>query len=320
MIYGVVLAAGGGTRLQPVSLSRPKATVPVCGRLLIERVLDALAEAGCEKFVIVVGDPGDAVADVCRAWAGRRPLAFAVQTARRGMAHALLQAAPQLDARFVLSACDSLVPPGDVAALVGHHERLGAAATLSLLRVPDPVKLARSGVVAWDGTWIRRIIEKAPPGAQPSDVASLPLYVFEQEFVELLPQVKLSPRGELELQDAIAELIARTGRVTGRLSEQRWQVTTADDLRVINQQFLALGETREDARAVCLPPVHVGAGAQLGAGVRLGPDAVVEDGAVIGDGAVVRRAVVLRDAVVPAGAVVEDEVVAPEAVSPTPAD
>lgn len=320
MIYGVVLAAGGGTRLQPVSLTRPKATVPVCGRLLIERVLDALADAGCERFVVVVGEPHDEVAEVCRAWAGDRPLSFAIQTERRGMAHALLQAAPQIHGRFVLSACDSLIPPGDVAELVAHHERLGAAATLSLLRVNDPIKLSRSGVVAWDGTWIQRIIEKAPPAEQPSDVASLPLYVFESEFLDLLPQVKLSPRGELELQDAIAAWIARTGKVTGRLSAQRWQVTTAEDLRVINEQFLTLGETRSDARATCEPPVHVGEGAVLGDHVRLGPYAVIEDGATVGDGAVVRRSVVLRDAVVEAGAVINDAVVAPGVPSPSPAD
>lgn len=315
MIQGVVLAAGSGTRLKPISLSRPKATVPVCGRLLVERVLDSLAEAGCEQFVVVVASPDDAVARVCRGWAGHRPLQFAVQAERRGMAHALLQAAPLLHHRFVLSACDSLVPPGDVAALVAHHDACGASATLSLIRQPDPVAAAKSATVAFEGPWIRGILEKAPPGRQLSDLASLPLYVFEPEFVELLPQVNPSPRGELELQDAIAAWIDATGRVTGRLSNARWQVTDADDLLRINQQFLALGQTRDDPRAVCEPPVYIGAAARLGTGVRLGPDVVVEDGATVGDGAVLRRAVVLRDAVVPAGAVVEREV-----LSPAPAD
>ena len=318
MIQGVVLAAGGGTRLAPVSLARPKATVPVCGRLLIERVLDSLVEAGCESFVIVVGDPEDEVAAVCRAWAGERPLSFAVQRERKGMAHALLQAAPQLTSTFVLSACDSLVPPGDVARLVAHHRSNQAAATLSLLHVPDRDRLRKSGVVAWDGTWISRIIEKPKPGQEPSSLASLPLYVFERDFLDLLPQVELSERGELELQSAIQAYIDQTGKVTGRLSEQRWQVTTSADLVLINRQFLDLGETRDDERATCLGPVHIDAEAELGRNVVIGPEAVVEAGVTVGDGARIEQAVVLRDSVVPAGAVVRETVVVP--IAATPAD
>lgn len=308
---GVVLAAGSGTRLRPVSLTRPKATVPVCGRSLIERVLDSLATAGCDRFVVVVATLDDGVADLCRRWANGRPLEFAIQAERRGMGHALLQAAPRLDRRFILSACDSLVPPADVAGLVACHTAHDAVATLSLLRVADPAARARAASVAFDEPWIREIIEKAPPEAQLSDLVSLPLYVFEPDLLTLLPAITPSPRGELELQSALRELLITTGRVAGRLCEERWQVTSTDDLLAINRQFLALGETQTDPRAKGEPSVHVGRGAHLGFDIWLGPDVVVEDGAAIGDAATLRNAVVLRDAVVPPGEFIENQVVAP---------
>ncbi len=312
-MQGVVLAAGAGQRLRPVSLTRSKATVPICGRALIEHVLDSLRAAGITDFVIVVREPDDDVTRCCRVWAGGSTVRFCVQAERRGMAHALLQALPLLTGPCVLSACDSIVEDEFVRRLLAHHAEREALATLALKRVVDREAIRRTAVVAQRGGWITSIVEKPAPDEAPSDMGSLPLYVLEPALFDLLPEVEPSPRGELELQDALTLLIQRQGRVTGLETQRRWQVTDAADLLALNRAFLAAGHTRREPRAACVMPVHVAVGAEIGEGARIGPEAVLEAGCTIGAGAVVRRAVVLSGAEVPPGALVEDRVVTPAA-------
>lgn len=310
-MQAVVLAAGAGRRLRPVTLDRSKATVPVCGRAMIEWVLESLAEAGIGEFVVVVQDPGDDVADCCRHWAGSRPLTFAIQAERRGMAHALLQAAPHLTGGFVLSACDSIVGTHVVRGLIEQYQAGGVSGVLALEQLDSPERIRQTGIVGLDGPRVSVIIEKPEPEEAPSSLASLPLYVFSNRILELLPCVPLSKRGELELQDAIAMLINCDGGVGWRLADRRWQVTTVDDLLALNREFLSHGQTRADDRAECLAPVYVDPLAELGSGCRIGPNAVLEAGCRVGDGARIQNAVVLRGAVIEPGRAVANEAVAP---------
>lgn len=307
-----MLAAGAGRRLRPVTLSRSKATVPVVGRPMITWVLDSLAAAGADDFVVVVQAVGDDVTECCMAWADGRPIRFAMQPERLGMAHALLQAVPWLTGSFVMSACDSLVPDEVVAELVRAHRARGAAATLTVQRVARREDLRKTGVVTLNGDLIGGIVEKPEPDEAPSDLASLPLYVFEPELLDHLSGVQRSPRGEYELQDAIAALIAEGRPVAPFTVTRRWQVTGTDDLLAINRAFLDRGRRRPDPRAECRGPVYVAPGAKLADRVVVGPYAVLEDGCRIETGATIREAVVLKGAVVAAGATVAGRVVTPE--------
>jgi bifunctional UDP-N-acetylglucosamine pyrophosphorylase/glucosamine-1-phosphate N-acetyltransferase len=313
-VEGVVLAAGAGKRLRPVTLERSKATVPVCGRSMIERVLDSLAGAGIDDFVVVVADVNDEVAEVCRQWANGRPLHLAAQPVRNGMAGALKCAVPYLHGPFVLSACDSLVDTEQVAKLLAHHRTARPLATLALSRLPSLEAVRTTGVVALDGSKVTQIVEKPEPHEAPSDIASLPLYAFAPEVLQVLHQVPLSKRGEYELQDAIRLLIGLDGGVSGVHTAGRWQITDAADLLAINHEFLRRGEVREDGAARCVGPVHIEPGVELGEGCSVGPWAVLEAGCRVGDGATIRESVVLRDASIAAGSLVEGCVVAPEDV------
>lgn len=308
-MQGVVLAAGAGRRLRPVTLDRSKATVPVAGRLMIERVLDSLADAGIEEFVVVVQDREDDVSNVCRAWAGQRPLELVVQAERLGMAHALLQALPRLRGPFILSACDSVVEPESVCALLAAHAGSDAVATLALERVTNVERIPHTAIVTVADDWVTSIVEKPRIEEAPSDIGSMPLYVFGTRVLDYLPEVQPSPRGEYELQDAIARLIREDGRVRGVVLPRRWQITTVDDLLAINRAFLDRGETACDGHTECAMPVHVGPGVELGTGCRIGPYAVLESGCRVGPGAWVHDAVVLSGSVVPAGATVSGAVV-----------
>jgi NDP-sugar pyrophosphorylase family protein len=320
-MQGVLLAAGKGTRLQPLTLVRSKVMAPVAGRPLGARVADLLVAQGIRELVVVVSSDDAEVRPYFADHAGFGvPVRFVEQAERKGMAHALGLAAPLITGDFIMSACDNLVDASHLGEMVATHQHAKAAATLSLMAI-DRAQASKTGIVEWDHRFVRRIVEKPSPEEAPSNISSLPLYLFSPELLALLPLIQPSARGEYELQDAIQMLIERTGRVRGVLTATRQQVTTAADLLALNLECL----DRDPALCVCspplpedvtlIPPVVIEAGVEIGPGAVLGPRVYVESGARIGAGARLCDSLILRGAEVAARQSVNGAVVAPDPVA-----
>jgi glucose-1-phosphate thymidylyltransferase len=317
-MQGVILAAGKGKRLQPVTPARTKAMAPVAGKPIVARVLDLLVQTGVQDLILLVS-PDDE--EIVPYFDQHRPpgvkLTFVVQHERLGMAHALGLVAPHLHGDFIMSACDNLVPPEHLAAMVATHHQMQANATLSLMEI-DIAESASTGIVEWQARTqklIRRIVEKPQPAEAPSNVSSLPLYVFSPKILELLPAVKPSKRGEYELQDAIQLLIDRCSDVTGVLTPVRWQLTNVADLLELNRHYLTVEAPDNQPNQQLfdgiqiIPPVRIDAGCVLEAGCTIGPYVYLEAGCRVGAGAQIENAILLRNTVVAAGSTISDTVV-----------
>ena len=318
-MQGVILAAGKGKRLQPVTPARTKAMAPVAGKPIVARVLDLLVQTGVQDLILLVS-PDDE--EIVPYFEQHRPpgvkLTFVVQHERLGMAHALGLVAPYLQGDFIMSACDNLVPPEHLAAMVANHRHEQASATLSLMEI-DIAESASTGIVEWQDSaqkFIRRIVEKPQPAEAPSNVSSLPLYVFSPKILELLPAVKPSKRGEYELQDAIQLLIDRCGGVTGVLTPVRWQLTNVADLLELNRHYLTVesvdGQSDQhwvDNGVHLIPPVRIDADCVLESGCTIGPYVYLEAGCRVGAGAHIENAILLRNTVVATGSTISDTVV-----------
>ncbi len=144
-MQAVILAAGKGTRLLPITQARSKAMVPVLGRPLVELAAMPFVDNGIHDFIFVISRDDTEITDYfesrCALDIAPR---FVIQEERLGMAHALGLAAPLIRGRFVVSACDSLIDSSHVRDLL--DAAVGADAVLSLLEV-EPELVTRSGVV-----------------------------------------------------------------------------------------------------------------------------------------------------------------------------
>ncbi|MCL6430661.1 MAG: NDP-sugar synthase [Anaerolineae bacterium] len=316
-MQGVILAAGKGSRLHPITLKRSKAMLPILGRPMVERVMETIRANGIRDFILVVsGDDRDIVryfADECAVDVQVR---FVVQEERLGMADALRRAAPLINGPFLLSACDNLTSPehvGDLLACRRAHPE--SAAVLSVMPIPDE-EIGRTGIVALTDGRVTRIVEKPSRAQAPSNIASLPLYVFSPRILDHLPNVRLSPRGEYELQDAIQALIDEGGPVYPVFIERRLTVTGPADLLAINKHYLMAGGDRPQLAPFTvgpnthlITPLRIEEGTVIGRDSVIGPRVYIERDCRIGDGVGLRDAVVLRGAVVPDGASIANEVV-----------
>ncbi len=298
-MIGVILAAGRGSRMRGLTKNRPKAMLPVAGKPIIARVVEQLQAADIARIIIVVSADD---AHLRPYFAAHPPenvsLTFAVQPYAGGMAHALLQAAPHIDAPFVVTACDSLYPRTFYAELTAAHRAQSSPATLAVMALP-PAVIPRASSVEIVGDRVVRIVEKPAPEDAPSNIASLALYVFEPILLHHLRGVSVSARGEMELQDAIQMLMTAAGGVGYVQTPWRWELTTPADLLEVNLWWL---NQAPDS-------VVVDGGASLPADISLGPAVYIEAGASVGAGAVIRHSVILRDGVVSAGETVENRLV-----------
>ena len=316
MMQGVILAAGKGSRLHPITLRRSKAMVPILGKPLVERVMEDLYANGVTDFVLVVS-PDDR--DIARYFQRESTLdadvRFVYQIERLGMADALRRAVPLLEGDFILSACDNLTSAENVGRmLAAWNAEPRPDAVLSLMPVSRD-QVSNTGIVELDGEWVTRIVEKPAPDQAPSNVSSLPLYCFGRVMLELLPEVELSSRGEYELQDAIQMLVERNGKVRGVFVERRLTVTGPADLLNINRLYLLSGDDRPQLapntvgpNTRLITPLRIESGVVIGPDCTIGPNVYIERDCHIGTGSYIRDAVILRDAQVPDGSRVVDQV------------
>ena len=215
----VILAAGKGTRLRPLTEDKPKVLVEVDGRPLIEYAFDALIDAGVSECVVVVGYASDLIVDRYGDAYEGVPITYAHQHEQLGLAHALVTAEPYVDDDFVLMLGDNVFEAnlGDVI----DRRAEGADAALLVEEVPWE-EASRYGVcdTTEDGE-ITRVVEK--PDDPPSNLVMTGFYVFTPAIFHACHLVQPSDRGEYELPDAI-DLLIRSGRTVDAVRMDGWRI------------------------------------------------------------------------------------------------
>ncbi len=311
-MQAVILAAGKGKRLHPITATRTKAMAPILGIPIVERVLEPFVEQDINDFVLVTSPDDDEIrAHFRKARFKHLEITLVEQPKPLGMAHALSQAIPHIHCDFVLSSCDNLVPKTDIQNVLSHWDsEPRAQAILTLLPVPTEA-LHRVGVVVLEGEWIQQIIEKPGPEKAPSNIASTPLYCFQQGFLKYVSEVQPSPRGEYELQEAIQMLIENEGHVRGVHINSRIDLTKPADLLEINKHYFAPEYEICDSpfeETVFLPPYHIETGVTFGVNCSVGPNVYIERDCILGDNVRVDNAVILRERNVPCDSHIRDQV------------
>lgn len=270
-MQGVVLAAGRGTRFQPLTAVGPKPLQPVCNKPIIQYQLEAMRDAGIRDVAIVIGPTSRAIADYFGngQWLGM-VLTYVEDPNPAGIASSLSYAEPWISGPFALFLGDIFM------ALDGFDAALalmdGGAAGVVVVREDsaDHVRQNFSVDLHPDGR-IRRVIEK--PADPPTLLKGIGLYVFTPAIFDAIRRTPRSAlRNEVELTDAIQTLVGM-GLPVYPSQCVKWDinVTRPEDLLACNLKLL-----RElEQQSLVGPGAQVHAGAQLLDSV-VGNDAVVE--------------------------------------------
>ena len=202
----VVLAAGEGVRLQPVTATRPKHLIRVGGKPILEYCFDALKASGIVEVIVVTHYMGDAI----RQYFGDGEelglkITYVEQAEMLGTGNAVSVVEPYVDGDFVLVYGDLLFVPEAVANVLKLYEAEKPAAVVAVVPVEKPESYGVVEIAA--GKTVKAIVEKPALGEAPSNLANAGIYVFSKEVFDKLRQTKASVRGEWELTDALSLFI-----------------------------------------------------------------------------------------------------------------
>jgi glucose-1-phosphate thymidylyltransferase len=278
-VKGLILSGGKGTRLRPLTYTSAKQLVPVANKPVLFYGIEAIANAGITEIGIVVGDTQAeiraAVGDGSR-WGVR--VQYIEQDAPRGLAHAVKISRDYIgDQPFVMYLGDNLLNRG-ITHFVQEFDREKPAAQILLTRVPDPQQF---GVAELRDGKVVRLVEK--PKEPIGDLALVGVYMFGPEVFESVNRIKPSFRNELEITDAIQDLIDRGLTVRPHLVDGWWKDTgKLEDMLEANRLILETFERRIEG--------------------SVDGESRIEGKVVVEPGAVIERSVVRGPAIIGRGA------------------
>ncbi len=236
---GVILAAGKGSRLYPVTHVIPKPLLPLANRLTLEYAFDQLKSLDVTDICLVVGENEPKMRAALGDGSGFGvKLSYVVQTEPKGLAHALGFAKDFVAGEdFVLYLGDAIYGGSFVPFKKQFEE--GGCANLSLVKkVPDP---SRFGVANLEGDRIVKLVEK--PKEPQSDMAMAGTYFFGPQIWGVLPSLPPSARGEYEITDAIQALINNGETVLAGFFEGEWFDSGTLDSYLEVSEYLTKGES-----------------------------------------------------------------------------
>lgn len=268
----VIMAAGKSTRTYPLTLTRPKALLPVLNKTILEHQLDALVGL-VDGVVMVVGYKGEMI----RARFGDRyrslSIEYVEQTDQRGTGHAVLLCEPFIDGPFMAMNGDDLFAPQDLA-------QLAAAEQAALVKQVDDPRLYGIYEVTSEGRVIR-LVEK--PKVVFSNLTNIGVYKFTRAVFDVLKNTPLSERGEIEITSAV-QTLAQTSDFRVVQADGYWlPIGYPWHLLDANAYLLANHFTPEILGDVS-PAAHLSGAVSVGKGTLIRPGVVIDGPVCIGEG------------------------------------
>ena len=280
---GLILSGGKGTRLRPLTFTSAKQLVPVANKPVLFYGIETLAAAGIREIGIVVGDTRAEIEAAVRDGAQWGvTVTYIAQDAPRGLAHAVLIAEPFIgNDPFVMYLGDNLLAKG-IVPFVQEFATTRPAAQILLTPVPHPEQY---GVAETDGDRVVRLVEK--PKLPRSNLALVGVYMFGPAIFDSVRRIRPSFRNELEITDAIQDLIDRGLEVRRHVVDGWWKDTgRLEDMLEANRLILDTltpridgtvdGESRIEGKVVVEPGAVISGSVIRGPAI-IGHDARIRD-------------------------------------------
>jgi len=285
-LKAVVLAAGKGVRLWPLTENRSKHMIPVAGKPIVEHVISAIRSAGIRSIVLVTRYRSELVK---KHIGNGSKLGVAVdyvdQPDISGTASAISMAQDQVGSNdFLVAYGDLVVTPRAIKRVVDTYRKKGRKPTIGLIPVSRPESY---GMAKVSGDLLTEIIEKPSQSQSPSNLANTGIYVLNPTIFDHLQTTLRSGRGEFEITDTISSL-AKTGTSVAwaRIDPSDWQdIGKPWDVLAANARLLARSKRRIAGRIEEGAKVTGQVTIEKGALIRTGT--VIEGPARIGEGAVI---------------------------------
>lgn len=315
----VILAAGEGWRLRPITSTRPKHLIPIGGKPLLDHMLSALRNAGFKEILIVVHYGSD---KITKHFGNGSNFGLKIEYVHQphviGTADATKLSERYVEDDFLLVYGDLFISSNVINRVLDVYKRsknLSPRPTVTMGAVPVE-NIENYGVMKIRGSYVIDIIEKPVPGTVESNLINAGVYVFSTEIFEAIKNTKVSPRGELEITESIRYLM-RKGKpvIFAKIPRNEWlDVGNPWDFLEANRRALSSLKTeirgKVEEGAYIHGPVYVGERARvrsgsyiegpvfIGGGSDIGPNCHIKAHTSIGKNVRIGNACEIRNSII----------------------
>jgi UDP-N-acetylglucosamine diphosphorylase/glucosamine-1-phosphate N-acetyltransferase len=292
-VKAVILAAGEGVRLQPITSTRPKHLIEVAGKPLLGRCLDAVRTAGINETLIVVHYMADAIREYFGDGEERGlRIEYAEQEAVLGTGNAVSLAESYVKDDFLLLYGDLLFSTEVVKEVIAEHEKEKPTATIAVTPVENPEDY---GIVELESEkYVKRIVEKPSRKEALTNLANAGVYVLSTEIFEKARKTSRSARGEWEITDALSLLLKEKKPILAVQTPSEdwidigkpWNLLEANRWALTRMEHHVYGRIENGAHLI--GPVTVAEKARIRSGAYVEGPAFVDEGSDIGPNCYIR--------------------------------
>jgi len=315
---GIILHGGHGTRLRPLTHTGPKQLLPIANKPMSQYCIESIREAGITDIVIIIGGLG---ANKVRDYYGNGEnfgvnITYIEQDEPRGIAHAIRLCKEFVNnEKFLVFLGDNIIQK-PIADFVENFNKSDYDATILLCEVDNP---SRFGIADVENEKIVKITEK--PKKPTSNLAVTGIYLLTPLIFEVIDNLKPSWRNELEITDALDNLLKQNDNIGYETITDYWKDTgTPEDILNANRQVLEhiCNQTEYSivdessmtiAPAFLSDPCIIGKNCKIDEAACIGPNVSIGDNTIISSDVVIENSIIMSDCKIDGGLNIRNSII-----------
>ena len=309
----IILSAGEGSRMRPLTLTKPKTMLPVAGKPIIQYNIESLKNNGITDILLIVrykeeivrnyfGDGSDFGVNI----------SYKTQKDFLGTANAISYAKDFIDDSIIVLNGDIILDEEIIQEMIEKYDGLTPDTLMLLTEVEDP---SAFGVVEIEDGNIKSIVEKPKQGEAPSNLVNAGIYIFNEDIFDKIDKTEISQRGEYEITDSVSMQIQDNKVVIGHKTSKDWiDVGRPWELIEINEGLISElktqikgkiedeafihGEVFLDEGSVIKAGVYIEGNVYIGKNCDIGPNSYIRGNTYFGDNVHVGNAVEIKNSII----------------------
>ena len=319
---GIILHGGHGTRLRPLTHTGPKQLLPIANKPMSQFCLEAIAETGIKEIAIIIGGIGS---NKVKEYYGNGEkfnvkITYIEQDEPKGIAHAIKLCKEFVnDEKFLVFLGDNIIQKS-ITEFVNNFKNSDYDATILLCEVDNP---SRFGIADVSDGKILKITEK--PKNPNSNLAVTGIYLLTPKIFEVIENLKPSWRNELEITDALDNLLKQNNNISFEKITDYWKDTgTPEDIIHANGEIIKnmlvssegrvedqiIGEeTVIESNVEIKGPVVIGKNCHISSNSSIGPNVSVGDNTIISKSSI-ENSIIMENCKINSAAKIKNSIIA----------
>ena len=309
----IILSAGEGSRMRPLTLTKPKTMLPVAGKPIIQYNIESLRDNGIKDILLIVRYKEEMVRD----YFGDGHdfgvnISYKTQKDFLGTANAISYGEDFIKDSLIVLNGDIILDNEIINEIIKKYNYMKPDTLMLLTEVEDP---SAFGVVEIENGNIKSIVEKPKKEEAPSNLVNAGIYVFNKDIFEKIKKTELSERGEYEITDSVSLQIADGKTVIGHKTSKDWiDVGRPWELIEVNEELISQlktdikghvedgahihGEIFLDEGSIIRAGVYIEGNVYIGKNCDIGPNSYIRGNSYFGDNVHVGNAVEIKNSII----------------------